>query len=390
MDFFSNISSDLQTPWKEMLLHRADNLYSNHFALKYPEIEAQLKLFYTAITRCIERLFFVETSTSKAGDAFIRWSTTTSVTSFATNDEEINKAIATLSDCTNIESMGMNRDEWLAAGLSNAEAADAEEYDYENKCSLLKKAVYCFEQGRHDLFVRKAKIQLRSIELRMKVLDIDVGSNDVVLLRKIEKEAVCIMRGLIEADMGSEVLELCKCMNDLMNNLYPSSDFFQRYLIKNVQSICVSQRKVERELCDQSEPHSKPSSQGPRKELISEYAAEKTTISKMSETEKDEVEGNEFEKAEPLENSPCSVVQSLFSSDEFLSDLEDTFRATDTNCTFTSANPQEELLHINKTSLTSRDEVSFDFDDESNVEHETSGGKSLVDSLRGLFVSPTP
>lgn len=65
---------------------------------------------------------------------------------FAVHIPEIeDKAMATLGACTNIESMGMNRDEWLAAGLSNAEAADAEEYDCENKCSLLKKAVFCFE-----------------------------------------------------------------------------------------------------------------------------------------------------------------------------------------------------------------------------------------------------
>ena len=228
MDFFSKISSDLQTPWKEMLLHRADNLYSNDFALQYPEIEAQLKLLYTAVTRCIERLFFVETIRSKAGDAFIRWSTTTSVTPFDPNDAKIDKALATLSDCTNIESMGMNRDEWLAAGLSNAEAADAEEYDFENKCSLLKKAVYCFEQGRHDLFVGKAKAQLKSIELRLKISDFELKDFD--LLRKIENEAVCIIRGLLNADMGLEVLELCKSMKDIMSKLYPSSDFLHRYL----------------------------------------------------------------------------------------------------------------------------------------------------------------
>lgn len=401
MDFFSNVSSDLQTPWKEMLLHRADNLYCNDFALKYPEIEAQLKLFYTAVTRCIERLFFVEESTSKAGDAFIRWSTTTSVTPFGPNDK-IDKAIATLSDCSNIESMSMNRDEWLAAGLSNAEAADAEEYDYENKCSFLKKAVYCFEQGRHDLFVRKAKVQLRSIELRMKVSDIDV--EDVDLCQNIEKEAVCIARGLLEADMGSEVLELSKSLRDITNNLYPSSDFLRTYLIMNVQSTCESQRKVERELCDQNEPHSKPSAKGPRKDSISECTYEKEIISKTPENVRDEEQENEPQKVEPLGNSPCSVVQSLFSTDEFLSDLEKTFQAADTKYSFTLSNPQEEVTNVNNTPITKTcDEVSFDFgknsssgrsiyssqnQDVNDLEIEEPRGKRVLDSLRGLFVFP--
>jgi hypothetical protein len=34
---------------------------------KCPEVEGQLKLLYTAVTRCIERLFFAETSSCAAG-----------------------------------------------------------------------------------------------------------------------------------------------------------------------------------------------------------------------------------------------------------------------------------------------------------------------------------
>ena len=114
--YFIFCQSGSRTPWQK-------------FAVQFPDIEFQRKFLYTAVTRCIERLFFVETITSKVVDAFIRWSTPTSVKPFGPNDKR-DKAIATLSDCINIESMGLNRDEWLAAGLSNAETADAEEYDF--------------------------------------------------------------------------------------------------------------------------------------------------------------------------------------------------------------------------------------------------------------------
>ena len=39
-------------------------------------METHLKLAYTAVTRCIEQLFFAETTPSDAGDAAVRWLTT--------------------------------------------------------------------------------------------------------------------------------------------------------------------------------------------------------------------------------------------------------------------------------------------------------------------------
>jgi hypothetical protein len=40
---------------------------------KFPHMEMQLKLLYTAITRCKKRLLFVETEKTKVYDAFERW-----------------------------------------------------------------------------------------------------------------------------------------------------------------------------------------------------------------------------------------------------------------------------------------------------------------------------
>ena len=90
-------------------------------------------------------------------------------------------------------------------------------------------------------------------------------------------------------------------------------------------------------------------------------ATKATKATKSPETSRYEVGGNEFEKAKPLDNRPCSVTQSLFASDEFLSDLEKSFRDAGTNHTFTSSNLQEELMHVNGTPRTkTRYKVSFD------------------------------
>lgn len=94
LDFFSFLSKDLQKPWREMLLDRASTF---DFKLNHPEVEGQLKLLYTAVTRCIDRLFFAETSSSLSGKAFVRWMAS--------------KSVATENKVGNIENMTMTQDE---------------------------------------------------------------------------------------------------------------------------------------------------------------------------------------------------------------------------------------------------------------------------------------
>jgi hypothetical protein len=69
MDFFSSIAKSDQKAWKQMLLH--DSLDD---ALRlFSQIETQLKLLYTGMTRSCQRLIFIETQDSQAGDVFFRW-----------------------------------------------------------------------------------------------------------------------------------------------------------------------------------------------------------------------------------------------------------------------------------------------------------------------------
>ena len=103
MDFFSALRSDLQKPWREMLLGRSEY----DFKSTYPEIEGQLKLLYTAVTRCIDRLFFAETAESISGNAFVRWMTTKSVN----RDNPDTQPIATMNKMGDIDNMTMTQDE---------------------------------------------------------------------------------------------------------------------------------------------------------------------------------------------------------------------------------------------------------------------------------------
>jgi superfamily I DNA/RNA helicase len=67
VDFFGGLQHTLQT--RDLLLEQ--ELTAPLSKRACPEVEGQLKLLYTAVTRCIERLFFAETSSCAAGAALL-------------------------------------------------------------------------------------------------------------------------------------------------------------------------------------------------------------------------------------------------------------------------------------------------------------------------------
>ena len=231
LDFFSALPKDLQKPWREMLLGRA----SDDFSIRHPEVEGQLKLLYTAVTRCIERLFFAETMSSISGDAFVRWMTTTTLKT--PNGAIATRAIATLNNITDIENMTMTQDEWLASGISNAEAAEAEESNNASTAqSLLEKAIYCFEQAKHDEFANKAKTQLESFIFRCRVLDDrTTGTLELECFRnQTETEGAEIMAKLLQENLLLEARGLGKDLLFLTKRIYSSSDFLQQFLVQEL------------------------------------------------------------------------------------------------------------------------------------------------------------
>jgi hypothetical protein len=158
-DFFSDLPAQLQKPWRDLLLGREGPGYS----FRYPEVEGQLKLLYTAITRGIDRLLFVESTPTVAGEAFCRWLTTTTARSTVRKGEPLAVRLRVI----DVESLQMSVDEWVLSGLENAEAAegcggdDAEAAD-----SFLQKAVHCFERARSDGLAAKARTHRRAVQFR--------------------------------------------------------------------------------------------------------------------------------------------------------------------------------------------------------------------------------
>ena len=58
LNFFADLPSNIQKAWRDLLLGRVNE----DFQYAFPEVEGQLKLLYTGVTRCIQQLFFAETT----------------------------------------------------------------------------------------------------------------------------------------------------------------------------------------------------------------------------------------------------------------------------------------------------------------------------------------
>ncbi|KAK3261472.1 hypothetical protein CYMTET_29619 [Cymbomonas tetramitiformis] len=113
VDFFSHLSPGHQRAWKRLLQADAGMLGST-FRDECPELECQLKLLYTAVTRCCRRLVLVETTRSAAADAFFRW-----LSSQGMAEKYISGEPGTAR---------LTNDEWRVRGIDyalNAEAAES-------------------------------------------------------------------------------------------------------------------------------------------------------------------------------------------------------------------------------------------------------------------------
>jgi superfamily I DNA/RNA helicase len=119
VDFFSSIASIDQKAWKRLLSGHslADQIRDSN-----PQVETQLKMLYTAITRSCNRLIFAETRSSLAGDVFFHW----------LQSQLLAEELATIDASDEgrqggVETRLMTGDEWRVRGMELALGALAAE-----------------------------------------------------------------------------------------------------------------------------------------------------------------------------------------------------------------------------------------------------------------------
>ena len=209
VDFFVGIPKSLQKHWRDLLLGRDITEVSRR-----PEIEGHLKLLYTATTRCIQRLFFAETSSSVAGDAFVRWLTTTTMKRSA--DTIKNKeALAVKNSVENVEKMVRTPDEWRSAGLDNAIMAESAQ-DLSEAESWLDRALYCFDQIGDAALASRARTHRSSIRFRSNNVG-KVGS-DTLDVARTEADAALLVEELLVERLYLEAREVCCTIKPLLGS----------------------------------------------------------------------------------------------------------------------------------------------------------------------------
>ena len=229
LDFFSEISASLQKPWRNLLLNREEG---SDFELRYPLVETHLKLIYTATTRCIEQLFFAETTSSIAGDAAMRWLTTikakaaSDTTTSAHSNEE---AIATHNNVSDLDSMIMTNDEFCIAGIDNAELAASPDIELEEAMRYLKRAIYCFEKAQSSELVAKANVHLASVQLRAKYAQVKSFAQNN--LEAVEREAAQLTQLLLKENLLLECTKLLNFITPFLS-MYTQEKLEERIIIK--------------------------------------------------------------------------------------------------------------------------------------------------------------
>jgi len=186
LDYFADLPSNLQKPWRELLLQRADV----NFERDYPLVETQLKLLYVAVTRTIERLLFVETSSSIAGDAAIRW---------LCCKTEDTPALASRNNVMDIEGMSLSEHDFLSLAIDNIQAVESPEIRLDEAIALVNRSIYCFDKANEPQLAAKARVHRRSIELRKELDDMTgLPSNDVVEAKAAQLVELLLREGLLE------------------------------------------------------------------------------------------------------------------------------------------------------------------------------------------------
>ena len=185
LNFFSSVSATDQRLWKRLI---EGGLVNGEGTVKAPHLEPQIKLLYTAITRCCDRLIFVETVKTAAGTAFFRRLRSAGL---------IDERPPDLS-----EARLMTADERRQRGLEYASVAEADGSS-EAIERLLTQAVDNFQKARQPKLESVARTHLSAVQYSRDLSPGQLHERDVLEL--VSLLARCLSVGLV-----SQACVLCE------------------------------------------------------------------------------------------------------------------------------------------------------------------------------------
>ncbi|KAL3919812.1 MAG: hypothetical protein SGILL_003567 [Bacillariaceae sp.] len=218
VDFFS-CSEMHQKSWRTLLTIRAgQDVAMEDLKDSAPELETQLKLLYTAITRCSKRLFFAETNPSIAGSAFKKWCTVTE------------KPLAVVQSVTNVDRLKKTADEWAASGINFGMEADNSE-ELEQSKVWLTQAGFDFQKANSNELIERSTAHLKSVEFQMYVRT-KIRGLESRLAKGDEEQAANLILALLENSLVNQASML---MNNIVLNHVP--EYTKTRLLKEVASL---------------------------------------------------------------------------------------------------------------------------------------------------------
>ena len=201
LDFFIWFPSAVQKPFRELLLDRN----TIDASIDCPELEGYLKLLYTGVTRCIQRLLFVETSKSPSGDAFFRWITAI--------DNDLGQ-LAVRQTVHDVGALSRTPDEWRLMGMENATNAETSS-DADESLGWTEKAIYCLDRAGDTDLARKARTHRASLLVRCAIEKYRGGIRRSDLL-SLELESARTVEGLISEYLLEEARKVVEAMIPLV------------------------------------------------------------------------------------------------------------------------------------------------------------------------------
>ena len=224
LDFFCSLPDCDYKAWKELLQQTTTDSGSNTtsssscsassaFQYLHPQLEPQLKLLYTAVTRSINRLVFAESRRSRIGGIFFRWLQGAGLA----ERYVLLPPSTTASTSTPADAM-MTSDEWRIRGIDIALSAESISSE---DCALAairyEQAAYCFQRAEDSRRRMIALCYRELVNVRSRVSQIsssigfasDVVTQSLVLSVVEEVEVAAVLVRCVGAGLITEVRSYC-------------------------------------------------------------------------------------------------------------------------------------------------------------------------------------
>ena len=215
LNFFADLDNEHQKPWRDLLSMKE----MIEEGKKKPELEPQLKLLYTAITRCCKRLFFIQTTETISGKAFIRWT--------------IEQKLAEKQSSSTIE-IARTPDEWRTTGVDYATIADSCESS-STAVEWLDRAIGCFKQVNETKLIRKAQTNKDSVKLRVILDELDLTQTSDDDLVNHESHVSQLVYSCLEEGITPEARKICIALVPYLSEFMQAK--IEREVIEKIERI---------------------------------------------------------------------------------------------------------------------------------------------------------